>query len=256
MEKFIKLIKNTLFKLKLFQLASISYCLNKEVLPKIIVNTPSEILRRTLGLPFSVYNSQLNQDFFALLFNKFKKGYFIEIGANDGFNLSNTNYLEECFGWNGILIEANPVYLPSLKSRKAFLCNKAVAESEGIVEFIDLGLFGGISSKIDKKYREHICNANKIKVPATTLKQILQEYSAPSVIDYISIDVEGGDLTIVEQMCELKEYRFVCGSIEHNYRKEQLTRFTELLKSANYEIVWSGQTSHDIFFIDGLRNLQ
>ena len=239
--------------MKLFQMASISYCINQELLPKIIVNTPSNSLRKTFGLPFCEHTSQLNQDVFALISNKFKSGYFLEIGANDGFTLSNTVYLEECFNWSGILVEPNPAFLPSLKKRKAKLSCKAVANIDGVIEFIDAGLFGGIASTIDSSYKRDTSEAPIIEVEATSLEKILKEHSAPSVIDYISIDVEGGEIAILEQMCALKDYRFSCGSIEHNHRKNGVKNYKQLLESANYQIVWADQTSFDLFFIDKLK---
>ena len=38
-----------------------------------------------------------------------KPGVFVELGALDGKKFSNTFMLERCFGWRGILIEANPI---------------------------------------------------------------------------------------------------------------------------------------------------
>ena len=44
-----------------------------------------------------------------LLFDKRKeKGFYLEMGALDGVNLSNTFNYNRCLGWNGLLIEANP----------------------------------------------------------------------------------------------------------------------------------------------------
>ena len=36
----------------------------------------------------------------------FRGGFFIEVGANDGYSMSNTYYLEKILGWQGVLIEA------------------------------------------------------------------------------------------------------------------------------------------------------
>jgi len=38
----------------------------------------------------------------------FDGGFFIEAGANDGYNQSNTYYLEKLRGWRGILVEGIP----------------------------------------------------------------------------------------------------------------------------------------------------
>ncbi len=40
-----------------------------------------------------------------------KNGFFIEVGALDGETRSNTLILERKFGWNGVLIEADPMNL-------------------------------------------------------------------------------------------------------------------------------------------------
>ena len=112
-------IKSVVYKINSIRPIIIGYALNNSLLPSIISKTESIDLRNILFLPKGPTNSQLNQDIFALLVNNFKEGYFVEIGANDGFNLSNTEYLESAFGWQGLLIEANPKYKESLKKRKA-----------------------------------------------------------------------------------------------------------------------------------------
>lgn len=243
-------IKSFIFRQHALRKVGVGYCAHNGLLPEVLVKTPSKSLREMFGLPFNEHVSQLNQDVFALLVNKFKQGFFVEIGANDGFNLSNTIYLEECFGWNGILIEANPSYLPELSRRKAVVVNKAVAASDGVFEFVDAGLYGGITSTIDPTHAVHTDNANKIKIQATTLDKILREHHAPRDINFISIDVEGGELPIVEQMCALKEYRFLSGCIEHNFRQKEYEAFKTLLNAAGYKVVWEGQTCHDLFFVD------
>jgi FkbM family methyltransferase len=245
------IIRALIFRQRRLQKVSVEYCAHNELLPKVLVRTPSNSLRTMLGLPFSEHASQLNQDVFALLYNQFKTGFFVEIGANNGFNLSNTVYLEECFGWSGILIEANPIYLPQLARRRAVVVNKAVASEDGVLEFIDAGLYGGIASSIDPVHAAYTESAKKIKVSATTLNKILHEHKAPKVINFISIDVEGGELPILEQMCSLKEYRFSSGCIEHNFRQKEYEEFKALLSSAGYKVVWEGLTYHDLFFVDG-----
>ena len=38
----------------------------------------------------------------------FRNGFFIEVGANDGYSQSNTYFLEKFLGWRGILVEGIP----------------------------------------------------------------------------------------------------------------------------------------------------
>jgi len=77
-----------------------------------------------------MYYSQSNQDKWVAEFLEFKKnGYFIEVGAYDGIQTSNTYFFEKNFNWSGICIEANPSVFNSLiKNRKSVNVNKAVTD--------------------------------------------------------------------------------------------------------------------------------
>jgi FkbM family methyltransferase len=204
------------------------------------------------NLPPSEYQTEFNQDIFALLMNRFMPGYFLEIGANDGFTLSNTVYLEKEFGWNGILVEANKKYMTSLtKRQKSLIVNKAVSFLTGEADFIDAGLYGGLKSHLDDKHFLQTNNASNIKVDCTNLQEILDMTGAPSRIDFISIDVEGGEVPVVEQMVSVKQ-RFHCGCIEYNGRVDDYTKITSLLEVAGYSVIWKGQTEQDLFFVDNI----
>ncbi len=49
--------------------------------------------------------SQLGQNKAVLDFYKFKKdGFFVEVGATDGVEISNTYFLETEYNWKGICI--------------------------------------------------------------------------------------------------------------------------------------------------------
>ena len=63
------------------------------------------------------------------------QGIFIELGALDGQQFSNTIMLERCFGWRGVLIEANPINFAKLNTsgRAATLLSSAVCKDKGTV---------------------------------------------------------------------------------------------------------------------------
>ncbi len=244
------ILKQTFIRSKIPKRTSISYCVNNNLLPELLVRTPSHKLRENFNLPYSEHSSQLNQDIFALLINRFQPGFFVEIGANDGYTLSNSIYLESCFNWQGILIEANPKYLDSLNQRKqSIIVNKAVASKKGKKEFIDAGLFGGLKESLDPLHQNYTNQQPVFSVECEPLYEILKACDAPQCIDFVSLDVEGGECAIVEQMVK-GPYRFKCGCIEHNNRRKDYDSISSMLNSANYKIIWKGQTSQDLFFID------
>lgn len=177
-------------------------------------------------------------------------GFFIEIGANDGFTYSNTVYLEEKFQWKGLLIEANPRYISSLTNRKnSIVINKAIFESNGFIEFVDAGLYGGIKNSIDTIHSKHTSNANVLKVPCDNVNNIFKNYEniIPDIIDFISIDVEGIELMIVKQLLNTK-YQFKCGVIEVNNRIEERKEIEKLLIKSGYSIDLNYSKNQDIYF--------
>ena len=229
---------------------AITYCADNHILPNVFTRTPSAALREMLCLPSCEYTSQLNQDVFALLVNQFRPGFFLEIGANDGFTFSNTVFLERVFGWRGVLVEANPKYKASLSLRKGALAViRAVSTQQGSASFADAGLYGSLNATTDGSHERHTDNAPTITVDCATLQQILSDADAPRRIDFLSIDVEGGEVAIIEQMIAVKN-RFRCGCIEHNSRAKDYMLIKNLLIDAGYKLMWERQTEQDIFFVD------
>ena len=242
------LLKQIYFRLPFAERLSISHVVKKKLLPSILIQSDARDVKKSLFLPSSPHSSQLNQDIFALIFNNFKPGFFLEIGANDGFSFSNTIYLEEEYKWQGILIEANPSYYEKLKKRKAKISLAAISDKEETLEFRDAGLFGGLEHTLDKSNPDKIRNKKTIKVEGKRLSSILEELEAPKKIDFVSIDVEGGELEILRQLVSMNNYQFKCGCIEHNYRKKDKEEIKNILLKSDFCIAWEAQTSHDFFF--------
>lgn len=177
------------------------------------------------------YFSQYGQDEWVIkdIF-KFKRGgFFLDLAAGDGINISNTYVLEKEYGWVGICIEANDELFLKLKKNRSCVCeNVCIDSEEHTVKFTrQKELFGGIiDSNTDNK-----AEADYVLKKTTTLEQILRKYNAPRVIDYFSLDVEGAETRIMEGF-PFKEYVFSAMTIE---RPSKLLK--SILKKEGYIIV-------------------
>lgn len=158
--------------------------------------------------------SQAGQDIwvFGEVFNEMKGGFFLDIGASDGVEISNTYMLEKKYGWNGICVEANKDVFQLLRRNRGCLCVNACLDStESQVDFYAGGKFGGIvSDGTDNKPSQELAVET---VNTTTLERLLGDCSAPKLIDYLSIDVEGAEERILLHF-PFDQYRFNCLTVE------------------------------------------
>jgi FkbM family methyltransferase len=159
--------------------------------------------------------SQVGQDFwvFGEAFNGKRSGFFLELGSADGITLNNTYILEKRFGWTGICIEANPVFFKTLSAVRSARClNCCVDSTEGEVEFFQDGLMGGIMGT-DEQRPAGRSGDGVIRVKSYPLATILDRYSAPPVIDYLSVDIEGVEERVLIGF-PFERYRFLALTIE------------------------------------------
>lgn len=176
--------------------------------------------------------SQLNQDRWVLEY--FKTGVFVDVGFNDGLNLSNTKLLEDN-GWTGIGIDPFPKnfnHRPNTIVEVACVYNKPTT-----VEFICASDLGGISEHIDAhKNHEWVINGKKITIDANTLEYFLVKHNMPSKIEYLSIDTEGSEYEILS-VFPFSKYRFGCITCEHNNEIVKRTKIIDLLIPNNYVLI-------------------
>ena len=171
------------------------------------------------------YTSQKGQDKWVIedVFKGKKNGFFIELGATDGINLSNTYILEKYFDWKGICIEPNPEFYSQLLINRNCICvNDCIDAQEATAEFRfdnkELGGIVGEDTDNCMKYRsQEIKNLranNQIFILNTkTLQQVLVEHNAPKIIDYLSLDVEGAETRILGNF-PFNKYIFLSMTIE------------------------------------------
>lgn len=199
--------------------------------------------------------SQLGQEIFANSINCYEKGFFIEVGVGDGISISNTYRLER-LGWEGILVEPNPEFKDNFIANRT--CNLEFSalwnRSDTNLEFVSDGYFSRLSefhasagdpNTVSLPNRPH--GKGRTVVNSITFEELLSKFKAPTFIDYISIDVEGGELEILQHF-PFDKYKVKCWTIEHNYGSAR-SKIAKLLFSRGYKQVYADSSMHDDFYI-------
>ena len=194
------------------------------------------------------FYSQSGQD--KIIFENFFKnkdnGYYVDIGAHDGITFSNTYFFEQ-LGWKGICIEPNPVVFTKLSmNRTCEISNHAICERNGTVKFLQVGhpqgkneyteMLSGRASKYDMRHMNRVITESEregvarklIDVPASTFDNIVKEKN----IDFLSIDVEGAELDIVNNI-NFKDYNISVITLENNFKDQTIN---EILLTNGYKI--------------------
>ena len=183
----------------------------------------------------------------------YDNGFFVELGANDGVAQSNSLYFEQQRGWKGILVEPshyNFILCKENRSPKNFIfCNACVdfnykekyvhiqyANLMTISKSLDLDL-SNIPDHL-KSYKE----VSEFGAIAKTLTELLIDSNAPTLIDFLSLDVEGAELSVLQSI-DFKKFNFKYMLIEIR----DFDKISEFLNKLNYRFV-EKFSIHDYLF--------
>jgi FkbM family methyltransferase len=145
----------------------------------------------------TIFGQDVENDLKKAFFCDTDRGYFVEIGANQPKNLSQTFDLEQK-GWTGVLIEPQPDLAEELRRQRSAKVYAEACSSRGNAGArLTLHLAGGHSSFNKSLNLAEIKPHGAIEVPVRTLDQILTDAGIPH-IDFISIDVEGHELEVLD----------------------------------------------------------
>lgn len=141
-----------------------------------------------------------------------RRGTFVELGAFDGLNQSNTAWLEANRGWRGILVEPVPeAFERCVRNRPlATVVNCACVSdeySDQTVEMVYSGLMSIVrgarpTAEMDEEWialGEEIQELDRYTcvVPARTLTAVLDEHRL-QCLDLLSLDVEGYEIEVLK----------------------------------------------------------
>lgn len=158
--------------------------------------------------PAAPYHSLTGEDrLLAAHFAGRPPGFYVEVGAYDGVEMSNTLHFERA-GWRGILVEADPdLAAACARNRPGAATVHAAAVAPGgppAVAFEiceDAPALSSLALAPGDLWRLEIQTGGRrvrrVEVPARTLDDILAEAGAPAV-DFMTIDVEGHEWAVLQ----------------------------------------------------------
>ena len=204
--------------------------------------------------------SQLYQDVFAsfIIGEKFDKT-FLEFGATDGLNLSNSYLLENSFNWKGALSEPSPQWHDSLikNRKKSKIIFKCIWKESGRKMDFFMSDHGELSTLKDFVDSDRISvpkntelrkkSGKTISVETISLNDVIKEYFSNICPSYISIDTEGSEYEILKSL-DLDNFRPRLFTIEHNFTQNEL-KIDKHLIANGYKRIFRKLTAFDAWYI-------
>jgi hypothetical protein len=90
-------------------------------------------------------------------------------------------------------------------------------------------------------------NSLVYQVKTVSLRDLLRSYNAPLEIDFLSIDTEGSEYSILRDF-DFGEYRFNLICVEHNYTSSRDKLF-DLLVSNGYKRIYTELSKFDDWYV-------
>ena len=182
--------------------------------------------------------SQNGQDKFVVALLKGRRdGCFVDIGAYDGQDISNTVYLERQLGWRGICVEPIPAIFEKLRAARNCICECAcISVRDGTDTFVvvhDNETMSGLKSTMTAAHLSRIASdqTEEIAVPCHRFDTLLKRNHVDRV-DFLSIDTEGSELDILRSIdFAATPISIIC--VENTYHGDEIAL---LLSKQGYQI--------------------
>lgn len=128
-----------------------------------------------------MYSQAFQDEFVDILLSRPSKGFFVDVGAgyDQTVEINSNSLMFEQRGWEGIAID------------------------------------GSMERMLGRKCKCVSCLIGDGNNGTKTLSSVLVENNCPSVIDYLSLDIDGFDLIALQDFFD-KQYQFKVATIEHN----------------------------------------
>jgi FkbM family methyltransferase len=230
---------------------------NEELFSLIEFSLAENHIRKTKSQSFQDIWVLFEKDVYGWRYRNIPKT-FLEFGATDGIDSSNT-WLLESNGWQGFVSEPNPVWHSNLSANR--LC-KVRYDAIGSVtgEKLDFILaeeptLAGFSKYMTSDYnRERMGNtSNRMEIETISLCDFMErEEMGP--LGYLSIDTEGSEFAILESFFHdprSENFPISMITVEHNFQPANRQAIFDLLSRQGYRRKFTEISRWDDFYIKG-----
>jgi FkbM family methyltransferase len=153
---------------------------------------------------------------------KENKGFIVDVGAR-GRDRSNSYDLMREFGWRGLLIEANPRLIPQIcadfKGLDFEVFQTAISDYTGDAIFY-FGINEDVSSLTEAAASNWGPVRGTVEVSVSRLPDILDRFNVAKEFDLLSIDIEGEDVRVLNDLLANSTYRpqYIIVETSFNYK--------------------------------------
>nr|WP_246209013.1 FkbM family methyltransferase [Entomospira entomophilus] len=140
-----------------------------------------------------------------------KNGFYIDVGAFHPYRISNTAYYY-LSGWRGINVEPNPISFKNFEQERPedINLNVGVADQKGELTYYyygenDAGNTFSVAQKERQLVRLKREPQETFTIPVIDINEVFR-YANGREVDFLTIDVESFELTILQQL-DFTKYR-------------------------------------------------
>lgn len=195
------------------------------------------------------------QDLWVAYETRLKRGgYFVEFGAMNGVDASNSYALERQLGWTGIVAEPARIWHEAIdRNRACAVDHRCVWTRTGeTIRFNQTELLG--LSTIDTfssadRHAAKRASGERYDVETVALTDLLGHWRAPRRIDYLSIDTEGSEFDILSAF-DWSRYEIGLITVEHNHTPMR-EKLAGLLRGKGYVRKFEAYSQSDDWYVLG-----
>jgi FkbM family methyltransferase len=197
------------------------------------------------GRSRSSYSQEGEDMILQRIFERRESGFYIDIGAHHPKRFSNTHLLYKK-GWNGINIDAMPGSMRCFNRvrKRDVNLELGIGEKEQDLTYYIFNdpALNGFSSDISKKRhnnKSQFSIIKKLPVQVKKLSTILNEHlSKNQIIDFMTIDVEGLDLEVLESNNweKFKPEYILIEVLKLNFNEISNDKITLFLEEKGYQV--------------------